>query len=209
MALDDPAPLVSLAFLLVYGALAVGWRARLQRRLTGDSGLRLSPGSPAEWIAGAVLVIGLALSVAAPVADLAGGFPRLEVLEEPGQLAVGVVVAALGIALTIRAQLDMGESWRIGVHVDERAPLVTRGVFGRVRNPIFSGVLLTFGGLGLLVPNVLAVAGWAALLVGLEIQVRFVEEPFLARLHGARYLEYAARAGRFVPGLGRLRPPDR
>ncbi|WP_263493634.1 hypothetical protein [Streptomyces sp. PSKA30] len=31
-----------------------------------------------------------------------------------------------------------------------------------------------------------------------------VEEPYLQAAHGAAYLAYAARAGRFVPGVGRL-----
>ena len=46
--------------------------------------------------------------------------------------------------------------------------------------------------------------GTSALLVtALEIQVRVVEEPYLARTHGDAYRSYAERTGRFVPGLGR------
>jgi hypothetical protein len=33
--------------------------------------------------------------------------------------------------------------------------------------------------------------------------VRAVEEPYLARVHGRAYREWAATAGRFVPILGR------
>jgi protein-S-isoprenylcysteine O-methyltransferase Ste14 len=51
---------------------------------------------------------------------------------------------------------------------------------------------------------VVALAGLAALWLALEIQVRLVEEPYLLRTHGDAYREYAARVGRFVPGLGRL-----
>ncbi len=43
------------------------------------------------------------------------------------------------------------------------------------------------------------------LVVALELQTRAVEESHLRRLHGSRYAAYAARVGRFVPGLGRLR----
>jgi protein-S-isoprenylcysteine O-methyltransferase Ste14 len=43
-----------------------------------------------------------------------------------------------------------------------------------------------------------------AFLAGLEIQVRLVEEPYLIRVHGDAYRTYAARTGRFVPGVGRL-----
>ena len=98
----------------------------------------------------------------------------------------------------------MGDSWRIGVDEEERTALVTSGPFAVVRNPIFAAMLPTSLGLALLVPNVVALAGLAALVIALEIQVRLVEEPYLLRAHGDAYSEYAARVGRFVPGLGRL-----
>ncbi len=74
-----------------------------------------------------------------------------------------------------------------------------------MRNPIFSAMVLAFLGLALLVPNAAALAGFVALVVALEVQVRLVEEPYLLRAHGDRYAEYAARTGHFVPGVGRLR----
>jgi protein-S-isoprenylcysteine O-methyltransferase Ste14 len=36
------------------------------------------------------------------------------------------------------------------------------------------------------------------------LQVRAVEEPYLLSVHGDAYATYAARVGRFVPGVGRL-----
>jgi len=39
---------------------------------------------------------------------------------------------------------------------------------------------------------------------GLELHVRHVEEPYLLQTHGDAYRAYAASAGRFVPGVGRL-----
>jgi protein-S-isoprenylcysteine O-methyltransferase Ste14 len=66
-------------------------------------------------------------------------------------------------------------------------------------------MLATGFGLALMVPNVLAVAGAAGLLLGLERHVRLVEEPYLARVHGESYIRYTERVGRFVPGLGNVR----
>jgi protein-S-isoprenylcysteine O-methyltransferase Ste14 len=74
-----------------------------------------------------------------------------------------------------------------------------------VRNPIFSAMVLAFLGLALLVPNAAALAGFVALVVAIEAQVRFVEEePYLLRAHSARYADYASRVRRFVPGVGRI-----
>ena len=81
----------------------------------------------------------------------------------------------------------------------------TDGPFELVRNPIYSAMLPTIFGLVLMAPSAPALVGFIALFVGLEIQVRLVEEPYLRRVHGNGYAAYAARVGRFVPRLGLLR----
>ncbi|MEU0164095.1 methyltransferase [Streptomyces iakyrus] len=85
--------------------------------------------------------------------------------------------------------------------VGERTALITGGPLAYVRNPIFTAMAVTGLGLVLMVPNILALTS----LLAVELQVRVVEEPYLRTVHGPAYLEYRARAGRFVPGIGRLR----
>jgi protein-S-isoprenylcysteine O-methyltransferase Ste14 len=115
---------------------------------------------------------------------------------------LGIIIATAGIAATVYAQLDMGDSWRIGVDQRETTTLVHTGVFGRIRNPIYSA-MLTFGaGIALVTPNVVAGAALALLAVTIELQVRLVEEPYLLRTHGDSYRAYTTRVGRFVPGVG-------
>jgi protein-S-isoprenylcysteine O-methyltransferase Ste14 len=195
---------VALIGLVAYALVTFGWRAWLQKRRTGDAGLRAAPRTRAEWVAGAGLVLGSIAVYAAPVLDLARSLARLAFLERPVAQAAGVACFALGFWLTVRAQLDMGESWRIGVDMGEVTALVTSGVFRTVRNPIFSGMLLCCVGVALMVPNSAALAGTLLMALALEIHVRLVEEPHLLAVHGDRYRRYASSAGRFVPGLGRL-----
>jgi protein-S-isoprenylcysteine O-methyltransferase Ste14 len=57
-----------------------------------------------------------------------------------------------------------------------------------------------------MVPTLVAAVAVVCLIAAVQIQVRAVEEPYLRRAHGVAYAGYAARAGRFLPGLGRLRP---
>jgi protein-S-isoprenylcysteine O-methyltransferase Ste14 len=116
----------------------------------------------------------------------------------------GGVLSVAGIALVLKAQGDMGTSWRIGVDQDERTELVTGGLFRWSRNPIFLGMLIFWLGIVAMVPNPLALAALVLALVGIKVQVRFVEEPYLLRNHGDSYREYAARTGRIVPGIGKL-----
>jgi protein-S-isoprenylcysteine O-methyltransferase Ste14 len=195
--------IAALIGLLAYALVTFGWRAWLQKRMTGDAGLRGAPRSRAEWVAGVPLVLGTIAVYAAPALDLAGALAAAEMLESPLVQAAGVACLALGFWLTVRAQLDMGASWRIGVEAGEVTGLVTHGVFRAVRNPIFTGMILVAVGVALLVPNAAAFAGLFLLALALEVHVRYVEEPHLLAVHGDRYRRYADSAGRFVPRVGR------
>ena len=196
--------LAALAVYVVWFLLAFGVRTLVALRRTGDSGWRGLSGRPLtlEWFAGVLFTVALVVGVAGPVAALTG----LDALVDSAALSrVGLVLALSGVAATLAAQLSMGDAWRIGVDERERTELVTDGAFRVARNPIFSAMVLAAVGLALMVPNAVALAGLAALVVALELQVRGVEEPHLRAVHGAEYLTYAARVGRFVPRLGRLR----
>lgn len=192
--------------LLLYALLAgiaFGWRTWDQWRETGDTGLRLhaEPWS-VQWWAKLGFIAALTAGVTAPIAGLAG-LGRIGALDHLALQAVGVALVLAGIGGTVWSQLDMGRSWRIGVDDSERTELITSGVFGMVRNPIFTAMIVAGGGLMLMVSNVIAIVGFLALVVALEVQVRRVEEPYLLDTHGDRYAAYARRTGRFVPGLGR------
>lgn len=200
--------MVTLALILyvVYLALAFGLRTLIQLRRTGSSGFHGLGGRPgsAEWIAGVGFTLALLLGAAAPVLALLDVVEPVPVLDTTAAHVAGLIFAVGGIGLTFYAQVAMGTSWRIGVDPAERTALVTSGPFALVRNPIFAAMLPTALGLTLLVPSWVAIAGLLGLLVALELQVRVVEEPYLLRAHGEEYAGYAARVGRFVPGMGRL-----
>ncbi|SDL33367.1 methyltransferase family protein [Streptomyces indicus] len=187
-------------FLLLDG----GVRIAVQQRRTGESGVR-RPAGVFHWCARLASALGgLAAGVAAPAGALAGLGP-LPGLDRPALRVAGVVLAAVSIAAVFACQLAMGASWRTTVDPAERPALVTSGPFSLVRNPIYTALTAMTAGLALAVPNAISVAGLAAMAIGNELQVRRIEEPYLKRIHGDAWQEYAARTGRFVPGLGRLR----
>lgn len=199
--------LAALALFIVYLALAIGGRTALQLRWTGSTGHQHRwPSRPTEWAGNALFLAALGLFLAALVLGLAGILGPIAVLDGTFGHAVGFVLYLVGLAATLVAQVAMGRSWRIGVDESERTDLVTTGPFALVRNPIFSAMFLAFLGLVLLAPNAVALVGFAVLAVAVELQVRFVEEPYLLRSHGGRYASYASRVGRFAPGVGKLRP---
>ena len=205
---DMGVPALGLALFALYGLLAFGLRMVVQLRRTGATGFAGLPGvaMSAEWLSGLLLALAVALCVAGSVLQLTGALSAVAALAGDVADVLGAALAALGIAITVAAQFAMGDSWRIGVDSAERTALVTDGPFALVRNPIYTGMIPAFAGVALLAPNVVTLAGAILVVVALELQTRLVEEPYLARVHGEHYAAYAARAGRFLPGIGCLTP---
>ena len=199
-------PVIALTLFAIFAALGFGWRSWEQHRRTGSTGFRGITGRPGsiEWSAGVGFIVAMGVAVFAPILQLLGIVAPLGVLHALWIQTAGAAIAVFGIAATVYAQLDMGDSWRIGVDPSETTTLVRSGVFGWVRNPIFTA-MMTFGlGIALLTPNLVAIAGFVLLIVTIELQVRFVEEPYLLAKHGDAYRDYLAGVGRFVPGVGRV-----
>ena len=199
-------PGIALGIYLAFFAVGLGWRAWLQYRRTGDHGLRALSGrrGSVEWFVGVFLVVGATLTGASAVAEIVDLVDPMTAMDSAWLNRVGLLLALIGFVVTIVAQLQMRDSWRVGVDSREATPLVATGLFRMVRNPIYSGGLIAAAGFLLMVPNMLSAVAFGILLVGLQIQVRRVEEPYLTRVHRDTYLAYARTVGRFIPGLGRL-----
>lgn len=195
---------VALVLLIAWLVIVAGVRGYLRLRQTGDTGLafRDAAGSP-QWWSRVISSVGVVFAFAAPIGELAG-LPAASWLDVTVVDAIGVVLAVAGMGATVAAQWAMGASWRGDVDPDARTSLVTNGPFRVVRNPILTATAVTAAGIALIVPNILALVMLVAFVLGLQVQVRLVEEPYLLRVHGDAYRRYAQRTGRFVPWLGRF-----
>lgn len=205
---NDAVAVAALAVYALYLGVGFGLRTWVQWRRTGDTGWRGISGrfgSP-EWWAGVLFTVALVAGVLGPITALLGLEP-VAVLDGATTHLLGAALAFAGVLATVATQLAMGTSWRIGVDDTETTELVTTGPFALARNPIFTAMATTGLGLGLMVPNLVAMLGFVLLVVALQLQVRVVEEPYLLRTHATSYESYAASVGRFLPGLGRLTKP--
>jgi protein-S-isoprenylcysteine O-methyltransferase Ste14 len=193
---------LALALFVVFGALGFGWRSWLQYRRTGSSGIRMLRGGATERLVAGGLAVALVVAGSAPILQLLNIIEPVSAMIDIWIQVAGIVLALAGIAALVYAQLQMGDSWRIGVDEQETTTLVHTGVFGLVRNPIYTA-MFTFGlGVALVTPNVVACLGFILLVAAIELQVRCVEEPHLMRKHGDAYRAYTATVGRLVPGIG-------
>ena len=116
---------IALGLFAVWFAVVFVVRSVVQKRTTGDSGIR--PGAFAEDASGieraayVLLVVAFVGAIAAPVAAMAGLDPLTDSDVVP---VVGLVVAVVGIAATYLAQVGMGSEWRIGIDRTEVTGLV-------------------------------------------------------------------------------------
>ena len=127
-------PIVALVLFAVFALLGFGWRSWEQHRRTGSTGFHGISGRPGsiEWFAGVGFIVSMAVAFFAPVLQLLGVVSPVGFLHAPWVQVTGAAIAAFGIAATVYAQLDMGDSWRIGVDKTETTTLVRKGVFVKI-----------------------------------------------------------------------------
>lgn len=115
---------------------------------------------------------------------------------EPVKIA-GAVLVSCGLMTFILAFLTFGKSWRIGIDRQKPGTLVTGGIFGITRNPIYLAFDLLFAGVFLL--NVTWFFFIFALLAAVAVHFQILrEEEFLRRQYGQDFDAYCRRTGRYV-----------
>ncbi|TDW28814.1 methyltransferase family protein [Cryobacterium psychrophilum] len=121
-----------------------------------------------------------------------------------GVLTVAIALGLLGAALAVLGVRGLGPALTASPIPRENTPLVTSGVYGLVRSPIYTGLMTGGFALALVGASVGHVVAWGALIVLLSTKTRWEERMLLAE--HPDYATYGAHVGRFLPGFGRLRP---
>ena len=112
---------------------------------------------------------------------------------------VGVFLMILGVVIRQWAIAVLGRFFSLTVRVAEDHRVVDKGPYRLVRHPSYTGIMITFTGLGL------AVQSWPAVLVlllvfGIAYGYRMrVEEATLASQLGEEYVFYTRRTKRLIP----------
>jgi len=116
---------------------------------------------------------------------------------------VAGVLALVGALIAVLGVRGLGRSLTASPVPLDRSELVTDGLYGWVRHPIYSGLMLGVLGIALAGATWWHVGVWLALAVLLMAKARWEERMLVERYDG--YRAYARRVGRFIPGIGRLR----
>jgi protein-S-isoprenylcysteine O-methyltransferase Ste14 len=112
---------------------------------------------------------------------------------------VMVGVAALGILFVSWGYWVLGKNWAPSVSgVKKDAVLVTTGLYGFVRHPIYSGAFIFLAASTLVAANLLILLPTGALIALLYASIDG-EEAMLIDRFGDEYREYMKRTPRFIP----------
>ena len=116
-------------------------------------------------------------------------------------LWIGTVIAIVGLLLAVVAMRQLGAALTATPVPNDNAPLVVSGVYGRVRHPIYSGILLASAGFSIAVGSWWQLGVWVVLLVFFWFKARW-EDRLLAERHPDHWGAYAARTGTLIPWSG-------
>jgi protein-S-isoprenylcysteine O-methyltransferase Ste14 len=130
-------------------------------------------------------------------------FGSIVLLDHPLAQRVGVTSLALSGIYLIWGELSLGHSFRVALP-ESVQPLVTDGIYGLTRNPLALSVDLLAQGVLLLAPSWLALISLITNVAAYECKIR-IEENYLREAHGAVYMAYCQRTGRYLPRLSRNR----
>ncbi len=139
---------------------------------------------------------------AIPLIYVLTGEPKFADYEfHPIQAWIGTLVLAAGMALLHRTHRDLGRAWSITLEIRDQHTLVTRGIYERLRHPMYAAFWLWAISQALLLPN------WIAGLSGLVgFGTLFFarvghEERMMLEAFGDEYRAYMARTYRLIPGI--------
>ena len=112
---------------------------------------------------------------------------------------LGVLIIAGALFVFWRAHADLGINWSPSLEIREKHELITRGIYGVIRHPMYASQWLWVIAQPLLLQN--WIAGFANLLVFIPFYFLRVkaEEQMMIDSFGPQYQEYMKRTGGVLP----------
>jgi protein-S-isoprenylcysteine O-methyltransferase Ste14 len=147
--------------------------------------------APPPLIALAAVLVGVALDWLTPAYVLTLLLP-LEI-----RIGIGVLLMAAGVALAVSGR---GTFVRFGTHVNPYKPsiaLVTTGIYGHLRNPMYVGLGFLVAGIGIALASDWTLVMLVAAALTIHFGVVRREENYLVAKFGESYRQYMARVPRY------------
>jgi protein-S-isoprenylcysteine O-methyltransferase Ste14 len=110
---------------------------------------------------------------------------------------LGVALCLVGVLILVLTLVSFGNSFRVGIDVDQPGRLVTTGVFAVSRNPIYVGFFVFLVGQLLVSPDWVPLIYLVAATALFHRQV-LREEEFMRRQYDEEYAQYCLHVRRYV-----------
>ena len=112
---------------------------------------------------------------------------------------IGVLLTILAVIVFWRAHADLSVNWSPSLEIREKHELITRGIYGCIRHPMYASQWLLVIAQPLLLQNWLA--GWLNLVVFIFFYLLRVraEEKMMLDIFGEQYQEYMQKVGAVFP----------
>jgi protein-S-isoprenylcysteine O-methyltransferase Ste14 len=116
---------------------------------------------------------------------------------------LGVMIIILALIVFWRSHADLGLNWSPTLEIREKHELITRGIYGQIRHPMYASQWLWIIAQALLLPNWLAgVLGGLVFVPFYFLRVR-AEEKLMLDSFGDEYAVYMKKTGAVFPKLGK------
>ncbi len=185
-------PLVWLAASILVGVIRGPYAKSTRQNVIVDDRKNLSEKLllAAMFLAGGIL----------PVLHLATGVFSFADYSLPVWASIaGAALQAPFLWLFWRSHADLGKNWSVSLEVREDHGLVTRGVYSKMRHPMYAAIWIAAIAQPLLIHNWIAGVGVLPAFLAMYLIRTPQEEKMMRDRFGDAYDRYAARTGRIFP----------
>ena len=123
----------------------------------------------------------------------------------PGNFSVYTTIASIlilaGIGVRWWAIITLGRFFSVDIALQEQHQIVQEGPYRWIRHPAYTGLLITFLGMGIAFNNWLSLILIVVPITTLFLYRIKIEEDALSEELGTAYLEYRNKTNRLLPGI--------
>jgi protein-S-isoprenylcysteine O-methyltransferase Ste14 len=116
---------------------------------------------------------------------------------DPWLLGTGLAIFLIGLTLALRARMYLGRNWGTPMSRQADPELITTGPYGRIRHPIYTGVVLALAGTAMAVNLCWLIA--VAVLTAYYLLSAVIEERSMIKLFPLAYPPYKRATKMLIP----------